>query len=160
MAPKCYRDLTLVSRDGMNTVVNKLVILVAEKYMKLMEIARRQLMWLVRELVRHQILSVENIVWNCLRQASGGDLSPRNLFLVESLLDLFIEFRQWVESQPFLIQTIAYTYVRLLEDHGSAALTALRNKEVKFVISLIRDRFIEIIPLGRDFVRYKQSKVK
>lgn len=153
MAPKCYRDLTLVARDGMNTVVTKLIILVAEKYVKLLEVARRQLIWLLRELVRHQVLNVENIIWNCLRQASGGDISPRNLFLVESLLDIFIEFRTWIESQPFLVQTIAYTYVRLIEDHTGPTLSTLRQKEVKFIVSLIRERFLDIIPLGRDFVR-------
>jgi integrator complex subunit 3 len=33
----------------------------------------------------------------------------------------------------------------------------LRNKEVKFIISLIRDRFQDIIPLGRDFIRLLQN---
>ncbi|GBP11638.1 Integrator complex subunit 3 homolog, partial [Eumeta japonica] len=131
--------------------------LVAEKYNKLTDIARRQLIWLLRGLVKHQVLNVENIIWNCLRQAGGGDVSPRNLFLVESLLDIFIEYRPWLESQPFLIQTVVYSYVRLIEDHASPGLTPLRHKEVKFVISLIRDRFLDIIPLGRDFVRLLQN---
>lgn len=153
LAPKSYRDLTLVARDGMNMVVSNLTMLVAEKYNKLTEIARRQLIWLLRELVKHQVLSVENIIWNCLRQAGGGDVTAKNLFLVESLLDIFIEYRPWLETQSFLIQTVVYSYVRLIEDHASPALTGLRHKEVKFVISLIRERFLDIIPLGRDFVR-------
>lgn len=33
----------------------------------------------------------------------------------------------------------------------------LRNKEVKFIMSLIRERFQDIIPLGRDFVRLLQN---
>lgn len=36
-------------------------------------------------------------------------------------------------------------------------LVQLRTKETKFIISLIRDRFIDIIPLGRDFVRLLQN---
>ncbi|KAI8118725.1 hypothetical protein FF38_07295 [Lucilia cuprina] len=157
MALKSYRDLTLVARDGMNMVVTNMTMLVAEKYNKLTDVARRQLIWVLRELVKHQVLNVENIIWNCLRQAGGGDVSPKNLFLVESLLDIFIEYRPWLESQSFLIQTVVYSYVRLIEDHASPALTPLRHKEVKFVISLIRDRFLDIIPLGRDFVRLLQN---
>lgn len=154
LAQKTYRDLTLVARDGMNLVVTNLTMLVAEKYSKLTDIARRQLIWLLRELVKHQVLNVENIIWNCLRQAGGGDVSQKNLFLVEALLDIFIEYRPWLENHHFLIQTVVYSYVRLIEDHANPALSNLRNKEVKFVISLIRERFQDIIPLGRDFVRY------
>ncbi|XP_050319375.1 integrator complex subunit 3 homolog [Bactrocera neohumeralis] len=157
VAPKAYRDLTLVARDGMNMVVSNLTMLVAEKYGKLTEVARRQLIWLLRELVKHQVLLVENIVWNCLRQAGGGDVSIKNIFLVEGLLDIFIDYRTWLESQAFLVQTVVYSYVRLIEDHASPSLTTLRQKEVKFIISLIRDRFLDIIPLGRDFVRLLQN---
>ncbi|XP_043069639.1 integrator complex subunit 3 homolog [Drosophila bipectinata] len=157
MAPKTYRDVTLVSRDGMNVIVANLTLLVAEKYAKLTEIARRQLIWVLREFVKHQVLSVENVIWNCLRQAGGGDASHKNLFLIESLLDIFIEYRTWLEGNPFLVQSAVYSYVRLIEDHANPALMALRQKEVKFTISLIRDRFQDIIPLGRDFVRLLQN---
>ncbi|EDV59943.1 integrator complex subunit 3 homolog [Drosophila erecta] len=157
MAPKTYRDVTLVSRDGMNGIVTNLTFLVAEKYTKLTEVARRQLIWLLREFVKHQVLSVENVIWNCLRQAGGGDVSSRNLFLIESLLDIFIEFRTWLEGNPFLVQSTVYSFVRLIEDHANPALMSLRQKEVKFTISLIRERFHDIIPLGRDFVRLLQN---
>jgi len=153
MALKAYRDLTLVSRDGMNMVVTHLTILVAEKYGKLTETARRQLIWLLRELVKHQVMNAENVVWNCLRQASGGDLSPKNIFLVEGLLDIFIDYRPWLEGQTFILQSVVYSYVRLIEDHNTPSLLALRQKEIKFVITLVRDRFQDVIGIGRDFVR-------
>ncbi|ALC39164.1 IntS3 [Drosophila busckii] len=157
MAPKTYRDITLVSRDGMNATVSNLSLLIAEKYAKLTEVARRQLIWVVREFVKHQVINVENVIWNCLRQAGGGDVSHRNLYLVESLLDIFIEYKPWLETIPFLVQSAVYNFVRLIEDHANPALIALRQKEVKFTISLIRDRFHDIIPLGRDFVRLLQN---
>ncbi|XP_070855083.1 integrator complex subunit 3 homolog isoform X3 [Drosophila suzukii] len=157
IAPKTYRDVTLVSRDGMNVIVANLTLLVAEKYTKLTEIARRQLIWVLREFVKHQVLNVENVIWNCLRQAGGGDASQRNLFLIESLLDIFMEFRAWLENNPFLVQSAVYSFVRLIEDHANPALMPLRQKEVKFTISLIRERFHDIIPLGRDFVRLLQN---
>lgn len=152
-APKTYRDLTLITRDGLAFVINNLSVLVVEKYQKLSDVAKKQLIWLMRELVKNQVQTVDNLVWNVLRQASGGDISSRNLALIEGLLDIFIEYRAWLDNVPIIISAIIYTYVRLLEDHAGPQLTALRNKEVKFVISLIRERFLETIALGRDFVR-------
>lgn len=157
IAAKTYRDLTLLSRDGLSFVTTTLSILVAEKYLKLTEIAKRQLLWLLRELVKNQVLNVDNIVWNMLRQASGGDVSQKNLTLVDSLLDILIDHRAWLEKFPFLVGAVVYSYVRLIEDHTSSALVTLRNKEVNFIVSLIRDRFVDVIPLGRDFVRLLQN---
>ncbi|XP_055859113.1 integrator complex subunit 3 homolog [Episyrphus balteatus] len=156
-APKIYRDLTLITRDGLNYVLTNLTMLVADKYTKLTDVSRRQLIWLLHELVKNRVLNVENTIWNCMRQAGGGDVSPKNISLIEGLLDIFIEFRPWLENYPFLVGTVVYSYVRLIEDHTSPLLTNLRNKEITFVVALIRDRFQDIIPLGRDFVRLLQN---
>lgn len=153
LAPKAYRDLTLLTRDGLTFVTTNLSMLVADKYQKFTDVARKQILWMLKELVKNQVLNVDNIVWNILRQASGGDISQKNLNLIEGLLDILIEYRPWLEKFSFLVGAVVYTYVRLIEDHNSTALTALRNKEIKFIIALIRDRFIDVIPLGRDFVR-------
>lgn len=154
---KTYRDLTLVNRDGLNLIINNLSILVCEKYQKLTDVARRQLLWLLREFVKNQVSNADSVMFNCLRQASGGDISIKNLTLVEGLLDIFIEFRPWLDKFPFLISTVIFSYVRLIEDHLPTQLAQLRAKEVKFVIQLIRERFIDVIPLGRDFVRLLQN---
>lgn len=153
VAQKMYRDLTLLTRDGLNFVTTSLSMLVAEKYLKFTDIAKRQLLWLLRELVKNQVLNVDNIVWNVLRQASGGDVSQKNLTLIDGLLDILIDHRAWLEKFQFLIGAVVYTYVRLIEDHNSPSHITLRNKEVKFIVSIIRERFIDVIPLGRDFVR-------
>lgn len=52
---------------------------------------------------------------------------------------------------------IILSYCSLIEDHNSPILLSLRNKEVKFIVSLIRERFQDIIPLGRDFIRLLQN---
>lgn len=153
LAPKTYRDLTLLTRDGLAFVTTNLSMLIAERYQKFTDVARRQLLWMLRELVKNQVLNVDNIVWNILRQAVGGDVSPKNISLIEGLLDILIEHRGWLEKFQFLIGAVVYTYVRLIEDHNSPMLLNLRKKEIKFTISLIRDRFVDVIPLGRDFVR-------
>ncbi|XP_053669847.1 integrator complex subunit 3 homolog [Anopheles nili] len=156
-APKTYRDLTLLSRDGLAFVTANLAMLVAEKYHKLTDIGRKQLLWLLRELIKNQVMNVDNLAWNILRQASGGDISPKNIALIEGLLDIFTEHRAWLEKDQFLTGTVAYTFVRLIEDHFGPQFAHLRSREVKFVISLIRDRFTDIVPLGREFVRLLQN---
>lgn len=50
-------------------------------------------MWLLREMIRTGIANVDTLVWNVLRHAAGGDVSLRNIALVEGLLDLFTEQR-------------------------------------------------------------------
>lgn len=156
-AAKTYRDLTLLTRDGLVFVTNNLSMLVADKYTKLSDVSRRQLLWFLRELVKNQVLNVDQIVWNILRQAGGGDVSQKNLALIDGLLDILIEHRPWLDKHPFLIGAVVYSFVRLIEDHHSIGLANLRNKEVKFIIPLIRERFNEVIPLGRDFVRLLQN---
>lgn len=39
---QCYRDLALVSRDGMNIVLNKINQILMEKYLKLQDTCRTQ----------------------------------------------------------------------------------------------------------------------
>ncbi|KAG9355287.1 hypothetical protein JZ751_000125 [Albula glossodonta] len=51
-AQRCYRDLTLVNRDGMNVVLIKINQILMEKFLKLQDVCRTQLVWLVRELVK------------------------------------------------------------------------------------------------------------
>lgn len=156
-AAKTYRDLTLLTRDGLTFVTNGLSALIVEKYTRFTDVAKRQLLWLLHELVKNQVLNVDTIVWNVLRQASGGDVSPKNLALIDGLLDILIEHRLWLEKFPILVGGVVYSFVRLIEDHYSPMLANLRNKEVKFVISIIRERFNDVIPLGRDFVRLLQN---
>lgn len=154
-ANKAFSDLIIF--DGFSFVTNNLAILVAEKYQKLNEIPRKQLLWFLNELIKNQVMNVDNIVWNILRQVSGGDISHKNIALVEGLLEIFIENRLWLEKEPFLIGTVVYTYTRLLEDHFGAQLINLQKKEISFVISLIRDRFTDVMQLGREFVRLLQN---
>lgn len=153
-AVKAYSDLIVL--DGFLFVTNNLAILVAEKYHKLTDTPRTQVLWLINQLIKNEV-NVDNIVWNIMRQASGGDISQKNILLVEGLLDIFIENRTWLQKDPFLVGTVVYTYTRLLEDHHAPQFSNLQKKETSFVISLIRDRFADIMQLGREFVRLLQN---
>jgi len=68
-----------------------------------------------------------------MRQIAGGDTSGRNLWLVEGMLDIYMEHRfTWLDKYPLLIAGVIYTYLRVLEDHTSPTLASLRQKEVRF----------------------------
>ncbi|XP_013183853.1 integrator complex subunit 3 homolog [Amyelois transitella] len=156
-ATKCYRDLTLVTRDGLTCVLNNLSTLILDRYLKFQDTTRNQLIWLLKEMIRNVVTGVDSVCWNLMRYASGGDITPKNIILVESLLDIYIENRAWLDKSPVLICMVVYTYLRLIEDHNLPHLANLRQKEVNFVIALIRERFSEVINLGRDLVRLLQN---
>ena len=53
---------------------------------------------------------------------------------------------------------MVYTYLRVIEDHYHYP--QLRDKEVRFVVSLMRDRFADVVVIGRDLVRVLQQVAK
>lgn len=64
-------------------------------------------------------------------------------------------FRKWLERFPWLIASVVYSFLRFIEDHNN--LLPLRNREVAFTISLLRDRFIDCLVIGRDLIRLLQN---
>ena len=155
-----YRDLTLVARDGLQCVLGHLTHLALEKYPKMQPTVKQQLMWLIRELIRNNVQGMDNVCWNLMRQIAGGDVSRNNLWLADIMIDILSEHRAWVEKYPFLVASVAYTFLRLIEDHTQPQFEKLRDKEVKFVIGLIRDKFNDVITIGRDFLRLLQYVAK
>ncbi|KAM3917911.1 LOW QUALITY PROTEIN: integrator complex subunit 3 [Leptodactylus fuscus] len=157
-AQKCYRDLALVSRDGMNIVLNKINQLLMEKYLKLQDTCRTQLVWLVRELVKSGVLGADGVCMTFMKQIAGGDISAKNIWLAESVLDILMEQREWVMKSSILIAMSVYTYLRLIVDHhGTPQLLVLRQKEVDFCIMLLKERFMDCFMIGRDLVRLLQN---
>ncbi|KAF2881057.1 hypothetical protein ILUMI_25118 [Ignelater luminosus] len=156
-AVKCYRDLTLITRDGLGLVLTHLSQLVLDRYLRFNDVVKSQLLWLVREMIKNSVSNVDNLCWNLMRHAAGGDTSPRNINLIESLLDVFIEYKSWLERFPVLLASVVYTYLRLLEDHNAAYLANLRQKEVTFLITILREKFFECLVIGRDLVRLLQN---
>uniref|UniRef100_A0A8C2RD57 Integrator complex subunit 3 n=1 Tax=Capra hircus TaxID=9925 RepID=A0A8C2RD57_CAPHI len=145
-------------RDGMNIVLNKINQILMEKYLKLQDTCRTQLVWLVRELVKSGVLGADGVCMTFMKQIAGGDVTAKNIWLAESVLDILMEQREWVLKSSILIAMAVYTYLRLIVDHhGTAQLQALRQKEVDFCISLLRERFMECLMIGRDLVRLLQN---
>lgn len=148
-AAKSYRDLTLITRDGLAIVLLHLNQLVLDKYLRLNDLTTKQLLWLLREMIRTSVTNVDNLCLSLLRHAAGGDISQRNLTLIDALLDIFQENRAWLDKFSFLVASIVYTYLRLIEDHSAPGLAGLRQKEVTFTVSLIRERMADCLAIGR-----------
>uniref|UniRef100_A0A8C6U3P3 Integrator complex subunit 3 n=1 Tax=Neogobius melanostomus TaxID=47308 RepID=A0A8C6U3P3_9GOBI len=140
-AQRSYRDLTLVNRDGMSIVLGKINQILMEKFLKLQDQPRTQMVWLVRELVKTGV---------------AGEMG-KNLWLAESILDILLEQKEWVLKSGMLIAMAVYTYLRLIVDHGAPNLLPLRQKEVDFCISMLRDKFMDCLIIGRDLVRLLQN---
>jgi len=152
-ASRSYRDLTFVSRDGLTIVLNYLVQLVAERFPRLLDSVRGQLIWLLKELMRANVNGTDNLIWNLMRQIAGGDVSPKNLWLAESLLELLTDQRVFLDKFPFVVASAVYTYLRLIEDHLNPIHAVLRQKEVNFCITMLREKFNDCMTIGRDLVR-------
>lgn len=158
---KYYRDLVSISKDGLSLFSTYLNIIILERINKLREHSLKQIFWIEHQLMKANTVTAETICSNLIRQTAGGDISPRNLCLVETLLDLLIENRNWlINSTSFMVPTIIYTFMRLISDHLGPNQAALRQKEVDFVIGLIKEKFLECMHIGRDFLRLLYNIVK
>ncbi|KAL0962282.1 hypothetical protein UPYG_G00338080 [Umbra pygmaea] len=155
-AQRCYRDLTLMNRDGMNVILIKINQILMEKFLKLQDVCRTQLVWMVRELVKSGVIGADGVLMTLMKQIAGGDISSKNLWLAENVLDILVEQREWVLKSGMLIAMSVYTYLRLIVDHGTPTLLVLRQKEVDFCIGMLREKFMECFIIGRDLVRLLQ----
>lgn len=79
----------MLSRDGLQSVIANLQLFTLDKWNRLLDPPRKQILWIVREMVHNNIAGVDNLCWNLMRNAAGGDISPTNIALIEYLLDLF-----------------------------------------------------------------------
>lgn len=141
----------------MAVVVENMMLVTSDKYHKLTDVSRSQLIWVVkygerkpfkifqnfydsyilnlyhsffREFVRAGITGADALCWNLVRQVAGGDVSNRNLWLAENLLEMFVENRVWLDKHPVLVGSVIFTYLRIIEDHFPPNLANLRQKEV------------------------------
>lgn len=65
----------------------------AERFPRLLDSVRTQLLWFLKELVRANVTGTDTLIWNLMRQIAGGDVTPRNIWLAESLMDLLVDQR-------------------------------------------------------------------
>ena len=153
-----YKDIVTFSKDNLALFSNVLNMIIVERIHRLPNHSIKQIFWMTNQLIDGGVPSAENTCSNLIRQTAKGDLSPRNLFMVENLLDLLTENRAWLmNSTSFLGPTVIYNITRLIIDHLSAAHNVIRQKEIDFVIGLIREKFEFVLSIGKDFLRLLNS---
>ncbi|KAK3595164.1 hypothetical protein CHS0354_002764 [Potamilus streckersoni] len=156
-ASKSYRDMNLTSRDGLTTVLTKINQIIFEKWLRLQDTSRQQMIWFIRELVKNSILGTDSVVHNMMRQIAGGDITPKNIWLAENILDILTENKVWLEKYPALLATAVYTYLRIIIDHTNPMFSNLRQREVEFIASSLREKWNDCMVIGRDLVRLLQN---
>lgn len=116
MAPLALRDLLIATRDGLEFIISHLIELINAKFQKLTEIAKHQLLWLFKEILKSHGSNqkINGLLWALLRQACGGDVTTKNIAWIEGILDILIEQRARFDKFPGSVGLVAYSYVRLV----------------------------------------------
>ena len=52
-----------------------------------------QILWLCRELVKNGAPGADSVCHSLVRQIAGGDVTQKNIWLTESMLDIFMDHR-------------------------------------------------------------------
>ncbi|CAI2730534.1 unnamed protein product [Schistosoma spindalis] len=162
-------DIVLTSRDNLTYVLSEMTRLVAETWPKMTQSVRCNLISLLGEFISTKTASVEVLMLHVYRRMTTGDISPQNLWLIDSMADLLEKNKDWLgslERQPFLLPLTVYTLLRLIPDHHlspqqaslvnsnpSIHLSKLRQKELALVEELVRKNFDRCAQIGRDFIR-------
>lgn len=149
-----YRDVVTISKDNLNLFTNYLNMIIIERITRLSNYSLKQIFWVTSQLLKAGANTAETTCSNLVRQTAKSDLSARNIFMAENLIDLLCDNRSWlVNLTQFMGPTVIYNLMRLIADHVGPAHKALRRKETDFVIGLIREKFDYVMSIGKDFLR-------
>lgn len=114
MAAAALRDLLIVTRDGLEFIINHVIEIINVKFQKLAEVAKHQTLWLFKELLKSlgSNPKINAMLWAILRQACGGDVTVKNINWVEGILDILIDQRAKLLTFPGSVGLVVYAYVR------------------------------------------------
>lgn len=114
LAAAALRDLLIATRDGLEFIISHLIDIINLKFQKLEEIAKHQLLWLFKELLKSlgSNQKINLLLWALLRQACGGDVTTKNVAWIEGILDVLIDHRPRFDKFPGSVGLVAYSYVR------------------------------------------------
>nr|XP_039258318.1 integrator complex subunit 3-like [Styela clava] len=153
LGPKATQELMMVNRDSLNVVLSRLSLLILEKFIKIEDVARAQILWFMNELIKINIHGTDGLFISLMKQIIGGDTTPKNVWLAENIVDILSINRAWMDKSPVLIQTTVFTYLRVIQDHFHPSFAAVRQKEVTVCVTTLREHFNECRAIGRDLVR-------
>lgn len=151
--------------DGYEVFTVTLVSIVNELYGRLVDSARKQLIWVTYDMVNVAAVGFDDLLVALLRQIVGGDFGEENLWLCFEMANLFS--RKWdslLEEKPFVLTGALYVFLRLLADHyrvlNIPKIESLRKIEIDFCVRMLRENFSLCLTVGRDLVRLLQDLVR
>ena len=80
-------------RDGFSLCVLELKRLILDKHHKLLDPAKKQLFWLLTELVKLKVTDVDTLIAAMMRHIVGGDVSGKNINFITAILRLLIDHK-------------------------------------------------------------------
>ncbi|KAH6835954.1 embryo defective 2739 [Perilla frutescens var. hirtella] len=158
------KHLHAVITDGYEYFTSILIKIVNEMHGKLVDSAKRQLIWVTREMVDVSAIGFDGLLVALLRQIVGGDFGEENLWLCFEMVSLFSS--KWdcmLEEVPLVLTGALYVFLRLLSDHcrvmNVPKIESLRKMEKDFCVKMLREKFDLCLKIGRDLVRILQDLV-
>ncbi|KAI8365712.1 protein-domain-containing protein [Blakeslea trispora] len=149
-----FQSISFVNRDNFASIVTKLQFLIMSiKFQSIRQPVRDQIFWIIGELTNLNVQNVDALYLCLMRQIRGGDLSPSNVSLSEHVLKMLDTHKPWLGTNPRVIATSVYTYLRIIIDHKAPQHQGLQQREIRFVINLMRDKWMLCVPIGRDLIR-------
>ncbi|GLJ49249.1 hypothetical protein SUGI_1040460 [Cryptomeria japonica] len=148
--------LKAIVTDGYAALVHLLIKLVNECYPKLLEHAKRQLIWIFTQLVELQATDVQLLCLSLLRRIGGGDFTPPNLWLALEMVRILQSNWVWVTGNQGVLAGALFTYLCLLRDHlklKGASFSVLKKTETELCVRILRERFEDCLCIGRELVR-------
>ncbi|PVU92244.1 hypothetical protein BB559_003776 [Furculomyces boomerangus] len=154
-----YRSMMFVARDGFSHATSRIRLIASYmKFFLIKEGVKKQLFWLLNELIKVNTQGIHQIIVTLTKQMRGGDISRQNIRLCQFMLEIVKMNKDWVYQSPELIATLFYSFGRLILDHSKYP--DLRDQECDLVISLFREKvslFLECSVIGRDMIRVLQD---
>ncbi|KAF5736372.1 hypothetical protein HS088_TW14G00514 [Tripterygium wilfordii] len=152
------KHLHAIVTDGYSFFVSLLVNIVREVYNKLVDSAKKQLVWVAREMVDVLGVGFDELLVCLLRQIVGGDFTKGNLWLCFEVVKIFLD--KWdclLEEEPLVLTSALYTFLRLLADHcrlsSNGEVEMLKQLEIQFCVKMLREQFSLCMRIGRDLIR-------
>ncbi|KAI8141301.1 protein-domain-containing protein [Fennellomyces sp. T-0311] len=153
-----FQCLSFVNRDHFAAVLTKLQpIAFTIKFQIMNGRTKEQMLWFINELTSLNVQNVDPIYVGLLRQIRSGDLSPANTTFCYQILKLLEAHRGWLDMYPRVIATAVYTYLRMITEHRQNQFQTLQQREIRFMISLLRSKWLACCMIGRDLVRLLQD---
>ncbi|XP_049848458.1 integrator complex subunit 3-like [Schistocerca gregaria] len=145
--------LGVLTRDKFSHCVSQMRRLILERYSRLEDSIKEQCVWLVIALITLGAPDVDRLVAALLRYIVTGSTQKSNIWLIQQILSLLTNYKDWFYEQTNLIPVVLYTLLSVIGDHTKSQFDSMREREVELCVRLLREKFDLCKLIGRDLIR-------